>query len=348
MSSSPQIVLRTHAQSVSMEPLLQHERAELAKVGAELRLVDCKTPDAILEAGRDADVIIHPSYLPLPRRVIEHLPKCRGIVVTKVGTDNIDVQACTERGIIVANLPDGWTNEVADQAVGLLLALNRQIVPMDAGTKRGEWPFRRLVEWRPPALRRLTVGVLGLGRIGRAMTHRVQAFGMTVIAHDPLIEQHVFADHHVEPVSFADLLARSDVLSIHAPLTERTYHIIGEKALRAMKPQALIINTARGPLIDEPALIHALREGWIAGAGLDVFEQEPIDPANPLLTMDNVVVTPHTCGLSDASAESQFRPIYDVVRILQGQPPRPEAFVNRELWLAPRPSDRKLSHAPHL
>jgi D-3-phosphoglycerate dehydrogenase / 2-oxoglutarate reductase len=342
------IVLRTGGQSLGMEPLINHERAELAKVGAELRLVACKTADDILAAGRDADVIIHPSYVPFPRSVIEKLEKCKGIVATKVGVDNIDVPACTEHGIIVANLPDGWTNEVADQGMGLLLSLNRQLNVMDRGTKEGKWPFMKLVEKRPLALRRLTMGILGLGRIGRAMTVRAQAFGMTVIANDPLVEGSVFEQYRVESVSFADLLKRSDVLSIHTPLTDHTFHIIDEKALRMMKSNAVIINTARGPIIDEKALIKALQEGWIAGAGLDVFEQEPTDPANPLLAMDNVAVTPHTCGLSDAAAESQFRPIYDVVRILQGLPPRPEAFINRELWLGAKTSDRRPSNAQHL
>jgi D-3-phosphoglycerate dehydrogenase len=342
------LVVRTGGQSLGMEPLINHERAQLAKVGAELRVVACKTPDDVLAAARDADVVIHPSYVPFPRQVIAQLTRCKGIVVTKVGTDNIDVPACTEHGIIVANLPDGWTNEVADQAMGFVIALNRQIVVMDQGTKEGNWPFKRILDKRPLALRRLTMGIYGLGRIGRAMTVRAQAFGMTVIANDPLIEQSVFDQYHVESVGFEDLLKRSDVLSIHAPLTDHTFHVINEQALRMMKPTALVINTARGPLIDEKALIRALQEGWIAGAGLDVFEQEPTDPANPLLTLENVVVTPHTCGMSDAAAESQFRPVFDAVRILQGLPPRPEAFVNRELWLGAKTSDRRPSNAQHL
>jgi D-3-phosphoglycerate dehydrogenase / 2-oxoglutarate reductase len=342
------IVLRTGGQSLAGEALITHERAELAKVGAELRLVPCKTPDEILAAGRDADIIIHPSYVPFTRSLIEKLEKCRAVMATKVGVDNIDVPACTEHGIMVANLPDGWTHEVADQGMGLLLALNRQVTVMDRDTKKGLWPFAQMAQQRPLALRRLTLGILGLGRIGRAMTVRAQAFGMTVIANDPLVESDVFERYHVEPVGFEDLLKRSDVLSIHTPLTDHTFHIIDEKAMRMMKPSALIINTARGPIIDEKALIKALQEKWIAGAGLDVFEQEPTDPANPLLAMDNVVVEPHTAGQSDAAAESQFRPIYDVVRMLQGLPPRPEAFVNRELWLGAKTSDRQPSNAQHL
>jgi D-3-phosphoglycerate dehydrogenase / 2-oxoglutarate reductase len=342
------IVLRTGGQGAGSEPLINHERAELAKVGAELRVVDCKSPEEILAAGRDADVILHASHVPLPRGIIEKLEKCKGVVASSVGTENIDVPACTERGIIVANLPDGWTHEVADQAMGYVLALNRHIFALDAGTKQGKWPFAHSTGTRLLALRRLILGIFGLGRIGRAMTVRAQAFGMTVIANDPLIEQSVFSQYHVESVGFEDLLKRSDVLSIHAPLTNRTYHIFNEQALRMMKPTALVINTARGPLIDEKALIRALREGWTAGAGLDVFEQEPCDPANPLLTMENVVLTPHTAGQSDAAVESRFRPIYDVVRILQGLPPRPEAFVNRELWLGAKAYDRRLSQAHNL
>lgn len=328
------IVLLTSAGGRSAEQIIEYWRAELANVGAELRVVSCKTPEDIATHGKDAAVVIHPGYMPLPRHVIGQLEKCMGIMATKVGTDNIDVPAATEKGIIVANLPDGWTNEVADQAMGLLLAVNRQIVNMSNGTKRGEWPFRALWNNVPLALRRMTLGVLGLGRIGRQMTVRAKAFGMTVIACDPLIERSVFAACGVEAVEFEELLRRADALSLHAPMTDRTQHIINEQTLRLMQPHAVVINTARGGLIDEAALARALREGWIAGAGLDVLEKEPCDPANPLLAMDNVVLTPHTCGLSTAADdERRVKPIADVIRILRGLPPRPEAFVNRDLWV---------------
>ena len=327
------ICLRTSIHPRVADIILPYERAELAKIGAELRVVECKTPDDVLNAGRDADAIIHPGYMEIPRRIIEQLEKCKIIVVTKVGFDNIDVDACTERGIVVANLPDGWTNEVADQAMGLLLAVNRRIAIASSKLKSEGWKASMAVMTVMPALRQSVLGIVGLGRIGRAMATRAQAFGMTVIAYDPLIEHDIFERANVEQVEFEELLKRSDFISLHPPLTGKTYHMINEAALRMMKANAVLINTARGSVVDEPALIKALQQGWIAGAGLDVFEKEPCDPDNPLLAMDNVVVTPHIAGFSMATAEEhRVKPIGEVVRVLTGRPPRPEAFVNRELW----------------
>jgi D-3-phosphoglycerate dehydrogenase len=327
------IVLRTHINPRLGEAGLAYERAELAKVGAELRAVTCATADDVLANGRDADVIIFPTYMALPRRIIEKLEKCKAIVVTKVGTDNVDVQTATEQGIIVANLPDGWTNEVADQAMGLLLAVNRRIVTLNNAFKTRGWQAAWSTLTPMPRLRGRIIGIVGLGRIGRAMTVRAQAFGMSALAYDPLIEARVFQEYNAEPVSFDDLLRRADVVSLHVPCTDRTRRMINEQTLRQMKPSAVLINTARGPIVDEAALARALREGWIAGAGLDVFEKEPCAPDNPLLALDNVVATPHTCGLSDgATEESRVKPVAEVVRILSGLPPRPEAFVNPEVW----------------
>jgi D-3-phosphoglycerate dehydrogenase / 2-oxoglutarate reductase len=165
------------------------------------------------------------------------------------------------------------------------------------------------------------------------MAVRGQSFGLTVIAYDPLIEHDVFERANVEQVEFEALLKRSDFVSLHPPLTGKTYHMIDEAALRLMRPHAVLINTSRGSVVDELALIKALQEEWIGGAGLDVFEKEPCDDNNPLLAMDNVVVSPHISGLSWATSEEhRVKPIGEVVRVLSGRPPRPEAFVNRELW----------------
>ena len=331
--ASPMICLRTAISTRAADVILPYERAELAKVGAELREVNCKSPDDILAAGRDVDAIIHPGYMPVPRYVIEQLEKCKIIVVTKVGFDNVDVDACTERGIVVANLPDGWTNEVADQCMGLLLAVNRRIATVSMRLKTTGWQDSMKAMTIMPALRQSTLGLVGLGRIGRATAKRAQSFGMTVIAYDPMIEHDVFERAGVEQVEYEDLLKRSEFVSMHPPLTAKTYHMLDERALRLMKPDAVVLNTSRGSVIDEPALIKALKERWIAGAGLDVFEKEPCDPDNALLSMDNVVVTPHISGFSMATMEEhRTKPIGEVVRVLSGRPPRPEAFVNRELW----------------
>lgn len=333
MASPSYFVLRTQAHPGQQETTLPYERAELAKVGAELRFVVCKTPEEILAAGRDADVIIHPGGVKLPRRIIEQLTRCKGIVITKVGTDNVDIAAATERGIVVANMPDGWTNEVADVALGLLLALNRQIVALNNNLKTRGWQAAWAAMLPMPAIRNMTLGIIGFGRIGRATALRAQAFGMKVIAYDPLLESHVFASYDVAQAELEDVLRESDAVSLHMQLTDRTRAMIDEKALRMMKPGAILINTARGAVVDEAALIRALQEGWIAGAGLDVTAKEPCDSGNPLLSMDNVVVIPHTAGVSSSvAAEHHLRPVAEVIRILSGRPPRPEAFVNPEVW----------------
>jgi D-3-phosphoglycerate dehydrogenase / 2-oxoglutarate reductase len=333
MASPSYIVVRTLTSPIVLETVLPYERAELAKIGAELRYAPCKTPDEILAAARDADVIIHAGGVKLPRRVIEQLPRCKGIVIAKVGLDNVDIAAATERGIIVANLPDGWTNEVADVALGLFLAVNRQIVALNNSLKSEGWQAAWQAMRTMPAIRTMTLGIIGLGRIGRATALRAQAFGMKVIAYDPLLESHVFASCNVEQVEFEDVLRRSDAVSLHPLLTDRTRGMIDEKALRLMKPGAVLINTARGGVVDEPALIRALQQGWIAGAGLDVMAKEPCDRDNPLLAMDNVVVVPHTAGISTTVAdEHRTKPVAEAIRILCGRPPRPEAFVNPEVW----------------
>ena len=327
-------VLRTAAlDPVRGEPILRYEREQLATVGAELRVVQCNTAEEVLAAGREAAGIIHPGYLELPRLIIEQLKNCKIIVVTKVGFDNIDVDACTELGIVVANLPDGWTNEVADQAMGLLLDVNRRITLSSTLLKTTSWEASSDAITAMPAIRNCTLGIVGLGRIGKAVAARAHPFGMKIIAYDPLIEHDVFERADVEAVSFEDLLKRSDFVTLHPPLTAKTYHMIDEKALRQMQKHAVLINTSRGSVVDEPALIKALKEGWIGGAGIDVFEKEPCDRDNGLLMMDNVVVTPHKSGFSWATPEEhRVKPVGEVVRVLSGRAPRPEAFVNRELW----------------
>ncbi len=333
MSSPSFIVLRTFAGAHHLEKTVPYERSELAKIGAELRVAQCTSADQVVAAGHDADAIIHPTNVPLSARTLAQLSRCKGIVVTKVGADNVDVAAATARGIIVANLPDGWTNEVADQTMGLILAVNRQIVRLDHDLRARGWAAVWSSPPVMPALRFMTLGLVGFGRIARAVAVRARTFGLTVVAYDPLVESAVFAQYGVEQVDLDALLPRSDIVSVHVSLNDRTRHLINADALARMQRHAILINTARGPVVDEAALIDALQQGRIAGAGLDVFEQEPIAADNPLLAMPNVVLLPHSAGLSTAATEEQrVKCVADVVRILTGRPPRPEAFVNPEVW----------------
>lgn len=300
---------------------LTDTRAALAEAGASLDLLaPTHDEDEIIRNVRDADGIIT-SESPITRRVLEALTQCKVVLRTGVGYDVIDVEAATENGIAVVNIPDLWTREVANQAMSLLLACNRKVVDMDRAIRASSWTPR------PPhtigALHGETLGILGLGRIGSAMAQRAKGFELSVIAHDPYISDEVFGERGVERVSFEDLMGRSDYLSVHTPLTSETRHIINENALRMMKPNAYLINTSRGPVVDEAALIKALQEGWIAGAGLDVLEQEPPASDNPLLAMDNVALSPHSGHASVESLRLRTgRYGEEVASVLAGRKPR--------------------------
>jgi D-3-phosphoglycerate dehydrogenase / 2-oxoglutarate reductase len=230
---------------------------------------------------------------------------CRMILRPYVGYNDIDVPAATQRGILVCNVPDAYSEEVAMQAIAFLMAANRLLFPYDRETREGRWRERMGV---PPLVihnsRAQTVGVLGFGRIGRIAATRAKALGFRVLASDPYVDEREVADLGIPLVSLDEVLETCDYLLIHAFLWEETHHIINAERIAKMKPGAWIINTARGPIIDEAALIDALRSGHLAGAGLDVFEVEPIAPDNPLLTMPNVMVSPHMAVYSE---EGQVR-----------------------------------------
>jgi D-3-phosphoglycerate dehydrogenase len=329
------LVLRTGIAPRNREHVLEHERQQLAQVGAELRLVSCASSDELIDAARHAHGILHPpsARVPISRRIIEHLDKCRVIAAVSIGTDHIDVNACTQRGIVIANLGGVYTDEVADHTMALLLACSRKITAFDQCIRAGRWQDQWALRPGVPRLRNMTLGLLAFGRIARAVAKRADSFGMRVLAYDPLLEDNVFQEHGVERTELDDLLAKADVLSIHLPLTDRTRGMVNARALRLLKPGAILINTARGAIVDQVALVQALQEGRIASAGIDVFETEPVDENHPLVKLQNVVLTPHVGAVSDASAEElRIRPVAQVVRVLQGLPPHPEAFVNPEVW----------------
>ncbi|MDP6070668.1 MAG: C-terminal binding protein [SAR202 cluster bacterium] len=272
---------------------------ELDKVGATLvPLPMLEDEDEIIEQTQGADALIVVEA-PITRKVLESLTQCKAILRTGVGFDCIDVDAATDNGIAVINVPDLWTREVANHAITLLLAANRKIVGLDGDVRADRWT----PTITPPVgpLHTETVGVVGLGRIGSAFARRITGFEVELVAHDPYISDAEFDAVGARSVSLDELLAISDYISVHTPLNDETYHLINEEALRKMKPTAHLINTSRGPVVDEQALIKALQEGWIVGAGLDVLEKEPPDADNPLLKMNNVTVTPHAAHYSDLS-----------------------------------------------
>lgn len=285
--------------------------------------------ETLIARARDADALVV-SFTPVTRRVLGALEGLQVVVRTGVGYDVIDVGAATELGVIVVNIPDIWVREVANHALGLLLAWNRKLIALDRQVRAGVWspgvpgPYTG-------SLHGETVGIVGLGNIGSAFARRVAALETTVIACDPYVEDARFAALGVERVSLETVAERSDYVSIHTPLNAETHHLIGEDFLRRMKPTALLINTARGPVVDERALARALEAGRPAGAALDVWEREPVAADNPLLRMDSVIATPHSAYYSSpAVAQVPRRCGEEIARVLTGQ--RPLNVVNPEVY----------------
>jgi len=237
------------------------------------------------------------------RRMIEALDKCRVITLGTVGVDYVDVAAATEKGIPVTNCPDTFIEEVADHAMMLLLAAHRRALEQDRMVREGRWTEGRPQVLQVPRLQGLTLGFIAFGRVARATAARAKPFGLRLMAHDPFLDELAIADHGVEPASLADVLSKSDFISMHLPATPEAVGFLKEHHFRQMKKTAIFVNTGRGSTVVESALIKALQEGWIAGAGLDVFEIEPVKAENPLLKMSNVILSPH-----NASASARFDP----------------------------------------
>ena len=300
---------------------------DLASMNAELVGVDCVTEDEIIEAAKDADIILT-SLARFTRRVIEALPKCKVIIRPGVGYEKIDVDAATDNGIIVSNFPSSeWcVEEMSNHAIVLLLACAKKLVLLDKFTRQGGWTdwgkSREIISPMVP-IHGQTLGVIGCGNIGRMIARKAQCFSLRVLGYDPFVDKALAKESGITLVSLPELLKESDFISVSTLLNKETRHLIGEKEFKQMKPTAYFINTSRGAIVDEPALVKALQEKWIAGAGLDVFEKEPVDRNNPLFKMDNVVVTPHSASASDAaSARCRTSVGQEVARVLSGQWPK--------------------------
>jgi D-3-phosphoglycerate dehydrogenase len=300
------------------------ERSIIELAGFELVAAQCKTEDDVVAVARDADAVIA-QYATVGAKAIDSFTQCRVIARYGTGVDIVDVDAATRRGILVTNVPNDWCeDEVADHAVALLLAEARKLRQYDRQTRAGVWRWQ---SGQPIyRLRGRVMGLLAFGAIAQAIARRVSGFGIEVIAHDPFMDPMAIEAHDVEPVSFDELLDRSDFLVIQAPLTASTHNLFDEAELRRLKPTAILINTARGPIVNDHALYRALQEGWIAGAGLDDIEEEPAkqrdwQPTNPLFELDNVIITPHAAYYSEESMRivRQFA-AEEVVRVLNGKP----------------------------
>lgn len=299
------------------------ERAAFEQANIELQLVNWESEDQYIQAARHADAVISGMRVSFTARVISGLTQCKVLINGGVGVDRIDVEAATAAGIPVVNVPDVWINEVADHAMMLVLAAARKLPHGHKVASEGRWGEVHNGLSPLPRLQGRTLGLIAFGSIARSVAKRAQAFGINVIAFDPYVTSHAMSELGVGSRSLEALLAESDFVSAHAPYTAGTHHLMGAAQFALMKPSAIFVNTGRGGVVDEAALIEALQRGTIAAAGLDVLEQEPPEPDNPLLTMPNVIVTPHVAYYSDeAFAESRVRVAEEVLAVLNGKRPR--------------------------
>jgi len=307
---------------LSMEP----ERKIFAEHKLDVETIEARvgSEDELIALAKDVDAAMGGGPL-YTRKVIEALKKCRTIVTYSVGFDGIDVEAATENGMLVVNNParEWCVEEVSNQAIALLLACAKKLTRLNDLVKKGAWRDSRAILPPMVPVHGQTLGLVACGDIGRMTAKKAQAFGLKVIGYDPYADKAQVKACGIELMDLREMLGKADFVSVHAPLGKETFHLIGEREFRQMKPTAYFINTARGPVVDEAALIKALQEKRLAGAGMDVFEQEPTPADNPLLKMENVIVMPHTASYSDTAVAIQAKnPTEEVVRILTGHWPK--------------------------
>jgi D-3-phosphoglycerate dehydrogenase / 2-oxoglutarate reductase len=302
------------------------EMEALAPLGAEIVEVN-GGDDELAKAVVDADAIYCKGRPRIVAKVIEAGKKLKVVSLASVGVDSVDVHAATARGIPVTNCPDTFIEEVADHAMTLILSTWRRLVVQDQMVRKGEWAKARPMLYQFPRLMGMTLGFISFGHVARAVAKRAKPFGFQMLAYDPYIEELVMSEHDVQPVGYDELLQRSDIISMHAPGTKDAHHLMKEQHFRKMKKTALFVNTGRGSTVDETAMIKALQEGWIAGAGLDVLETEPVGHNNPLLGMDNVILTAHVASASARFDIARKRRVgAEMALVLSGKWPR--ACVN--------------------
>ena len=299
-------------------PSLDPARTALKRVDPELRMSKSPSADDILAVARDADAVLV-TYAKLPGDLLRELKRCKVIGRFGLGVDNIDIPAASALGITVTYVPDYCMQEVSDHAMALLLSLVRKVPLSNKLAQSGRWEVPPVVP-----IHRLSgrvLGLVGFGNIPRTLAPKAKAFGLRVVTHDPYVSADVLGKAGVESVGFDELLAMSDFVSIHAPLLPATRGLFNAEVFRKMKKGALLINTARGPLVDETALIAALDSGQLGGAALDVVTSEPLAKDSKLLGRDNVILTPHTAFYSvEALNELQTKCATDVARVLSGEP----------------------------
>jgi D-3-phosphoglycerate dehydrogenase len=312
--------------SQEMEPL----------AGLDVELVEAPTDAAgFIAAAKDADAIYAKGMI-FTAEVINALERCKVISLGSVGVDSVDVKAATARGIPVTNVPDTFIEEVADHAMMLLLATFRRCIEQDRMVREHRWKEGRPALLKIPRLMGQTLGLISFGRTARAVARRAKPFGLHIIAYDPFLDETQMIEHGVIPATLEEVMSRSDFVSMHAPARPECTHMLTEKHFKLMKPTAIFINTGRGPTVDEAALIKALQEKWFAYAGLDVLEVEPPSHNNPLLGMENVILSAHTASASARFDEARKRRVgQELALVAQGKWPmscvNPAVLMNTKL-----------------
>ena len=318
-------------------PSTDPERAVLEAGGAEVVVAPDGAEGTLVELARDADAIMT-CFAQVTENVVRAAEQCVVIGRFGVGVDNIAVSTATELGIAVTYVPDYCVDEVSDHVMALLHAWNRKIALFDRSVKEHGWGSKPLT-MRMMRLRGKTIGIVGYGRIGQAVALKARAFGMNVLAADPVVPSETVESSGGRLVDLATLLQESDFVTLHTPLTESTRDLIGRAELEMMKPEAFLINAARGPLIDEIALYNALQDRVIAGAGLDVMVDSVPPQDHPLLSLDNIIITPHVAFFSQESTlELELRAAAEVVSVINGK--MPDNLVNRAVLEHPNPRHR--------
>lgn len=310
-------------------PNLDDEDDVFRPLGIEMRVANAKDRRALLAEVAAADALMN-EYAAVDAEVIAAMPRCLAIVRYGVGVDTIDLQAATAAGICVANVPDYGTQEVALHAFTLVLAVHRRLRTYDAALRAGRWMPGPAVTPPVHRLRGQTLGIVGLGRIGRMLAAYAAPLGMQLLAFDPYLTRTAAAEAGATLVDYGTLLRQSDVVSFHAPLHTETRHLLGEEEISLLKPGAIVVNTSRGAVIDTAALARALREGRLGGAGLDVFEGEPLPADHPLREAPNTILTPHVAWYSEEARRALKRSVAEeVARVAQGEWPR--SLVNADV-----------------
>jgi D-3-phosphoglycerate dehydrogenase / 2-oxoglutarate reductase len=300
------------------------ERNILSEVGCQVIPLEFSNDQELIQAIREADALL-PRYVNIRRSHIEAMTRCKIIARSGIGVDIVDVEAATEHGIWVTNVPSYCENEVADHGAALILTCVRKIIPYHEAVKRGVWKWQTGIQI--PRLSEATFGLIGFGKIGKLIWQRMKGFGCKGLIYDPYVPAEIVAKEGATLVDLETLLKSADIVHIQCPLTSQTFHLLQEPQLRMMKSIAILTNASRGPIIDETALYRALSESWIAMAGLDDLEEEPAKtrdwkPSNPLFQLPNVVVTPHTAWYSEQSVEEVKRvSASEIARVLAGQKP---------------------------